>query len=190
MRPATCNGLSACILDTLAHHDSRNEDDIGNGAIGSHLAGQNRNTLNKVTPKDYCKPPHGSRTQTALRTTLGPLDPTTLGLSDPWILGGLGLLCRKGVCLQIWSSLKINKKERRAGWSAVSGHVFLQGSIQHATAWSRKGRYRTLDLTRKQKMRCQRMDASSSEPVCTSLTDLTKNKITNATLTYPRCRPT
>jgi len=43
------------------------------------------------------------------------------------------------------------KKKRRPGWSAVSGHMFLQGSIQHATAWSRKGRYRKLDLPSKQK---------------------------------------
>ena len=55
--------------------------------------------------------------------------------------------------------------------------MFLQGSIQHATAWFRTGRYRTLGLTGKQKeMRCPQMDASSRDPVCTSLIDLTNKK--------------
>ena len=60
--------------------------------------------------------------------------------------------------------------------------MFLQGSIQHATAWFRKGRYRKLDLTSKQKMRCQQMGASSSDPICTSQTDLTNKNECDADL--------
>ena len=72
-RPATQNGRSTCgasyrnelsadTLGTLTHHDSRNEGDIGNGVVSSHLAGQNRNTLNKAIRRTTGKSEHEADT--------------------------------------------------------------------------------------------------------------------------------
>ena len=56
--------------------------------------GRTVNPLTGVEPKRISNDPW----------TLGLLDPVTFELSDPWTLGRLGLLCRKGVCLQVWTS--------------------------------------------------------------------------------------
>ncbi len=76
--------------------------------------------------------------------------PVTLGLSDPWILGRLGRLGRKGVCLQIGPSKKthIIPLPRLVGCSRT---YILTGVDPARERLVRKGHYRKPDLTSKNK---------------------------------------
>ena len=59
---------------------------------------------------------------------LGVLDPVTLGLSDPWILGPMAVFAGKGRAYEVAQVYKTKKKDKRAAfeWSAVSGNACLQ----------------------------------------------------------------
>jgi len=121
--------------------------------------------------------------------TLGPLDPwtpATLGLSDPWILGRLGRLGRRGMCLQIGPSNNKITYNTAAPFGWLFQDIYSYRVDPTRERLVRKGHYRKPDLTSGKQMRRQQTGANTNDPVCMSLADLTK-RTTNATPTYPRC---